>query len=115
MLRVQSPSLTPFPTTTTIDRPLTIRTKAHHRIRYLFSLLVLVLLTSEIAVNPSQRTSTARIQTPNGSAGYNHPSVNTRPYVVLISFDGFRPDYLGDTTRHTSTIFQPQASVQMPW
>ncbi len=85
----------PISTTTTIDRSLTIRTKAHHRIRYLFSLLALALLASEIAVNPSQRTSTARIQTPNGSAGYNHPSVNTRPYVVLISFDGFRPDYLG--------------------
>ena len=34
------------------------------------------------------------IHTPDGSGGINHPSVVNRPYVVLVSFDGVRPDYL---------------------
>ena len=29
-----------------------------------------------------------------GTGGVNHPSAAARPYVVLVSFDGFRPDYL---------------------
>ncbi len=29
-----------------------------------------------------------------GSGGINDPAVRDRPYVVLVSFDGFRPDYL---------------------
>ena len=29
-----------------------------------------------------------------GTGGVNHPSAASRPYVVLVSFDGFRPDYL---------------------
>ncbi len=36
----------------------------------------------------------AAIQTSAGSGGVNHPAVASRPYVVLVSFDGFRPDYL---------------------
>jgi len=56
--------------------------------------LILLLLSSGITANSAQLASTAQVQTPNGSAGFNHPSVDTRPYVVLISFDGFRPDYL---------------------
>ena len=34
------------------------------------------------------------VRTLDGSGGTNHPSVIDRPYVVLVSFDGFRPDYL---------------------
>ena len=34
------------------------------------------------------------VRTPDGSGGINHDSVLERPYVVLVSFDGFRPDYL---------------------
>ena len=33
-------------------------------------------------------------ETPLGAGGTNHPSVLDRDYVVLVSFDGFRPDYL---------------------
>lgn len=33
-------------------------------------------------------------RTAAGTGGLNHPSAATRPYVVLVSFDGFRPDYL---------------------
>ena len=74
----------------------TNRLTRHRRNRYLFWLLALILclLNSETTAVSAQRASTTRIQTPNGSAGSNHPSVNTRTYVVLISFDGFRPDYL---------------------
>ncbi|MCE2543091.1 MAG: alkaline phosphatase family protein [Acidobacteria bacterium] len=33
-------------------------------------------------------------RTSGGTGGVNHPAVASRPHVVLISFDGFRPDYL---------------------
>ena len=35
-----------------------------------------------------------RVQTPEGTAGTNHPAVLDRDYVVLVSFDGLRHDYL---------------------
>ena len=34
------------------------------------------------------------IRVGGGSGGVNDPAVRDRPYVVLVSFDGFRPDYL---------------------
>ncbi len=34
------------------------------------------------------------VRTPGGTGGVNHASVVDRPYVVLVSFDGFRHDYL---------------------
>ena len=34
------------------------------------------------------------VHTPEGTGGRNDPSVLTRAYVVLVSFDGFRSDYL---------------------
>ena len=40
---------------------------------------------SETTVSPEQNMR---------SQGSNHPSVLAQPYVVLVSFDGFRPDYL---------------------
>lgn len=36
----------------------------------------------------------APAQTAAGTGGVNHPSAASRPYAVLVSFDGFRPDYL---------------------
>ena len=36
----------------------------------------------------------AAVRTTPGTGGVNHPLVKSRPYVVLVSFDGFRPDYL---------------------
>ena len=49
----------------------------------------------------TQRLPAEVIRTPAGSGGVNHPSVIDRPHVVLVSFDGFRPDYLDRvTTRH---------------
>ncbi len=34
------------------------------------------------------------VRASGGSGGVNDPAVRDRPYVVLVSFDGFRPDYL---------------------
>ncbi|HIC57222.1 MAG TPA: alkaline phosphatase family protein, partial [Acidobacteria bacterium] len=67
--------------------------KRQHRL-YFFAFCLIFVLTSGTPSDTAQRASTVRIQTPNGTAGYNHPSIETRPYVVLLSFDGFRPDYL---------------------
>ena len=36
----------------------------------------------------------ARARTPNGTGGVNAPETLQKPYVVLVSFDGFRHDYL---------------------
>lgn len=46
-----------------------------------------------IATSP-QPNQGSTVFTPGGSGGINHPSVITRPYVVLVSLDGFHPDYL---------------------
>ena len=99
----------------------TNRLTRHRRNRYLFWLLALILclLNSETTAVSAHRASTTRIQTPNGSAGSNHPSVNTRTYVVLISFDGFRPDSLTRYNtprpscdhRHQRKIFSEYFSV----
>ena len=43
----------------------------------------------------SQPSQGSTVLTLSGSGGINHPSVVTRPYVVLVSLDGFHPDYLG--------------------
>ena len=56
-------------------------------------------LLSVLAVNVSGCTSLASnaavVAAQNlRTHGSNHPSVLARPYVVLISFDGLRPDYL---------------------
>ena len=37
---------------------------------------------------------TDRATTPNGTGGVNAPETLGKPYLVLVSFDGFRPDYL---------------------
>ena len=34
------------------------------------------------------------VRTPTGTGGANDPSVARQPHLVLVSFDGFRPDYL---------------------
>lgn len=36
----------------------------------------------------------AAVRTPGGTGGANDPSVAGQPHFVLVSFDGFRPDYL---------------------
>ena len=47
-----------------------------------------------------QPVAAEAVDTPLGSGGTNHPSVLDRSYVVLVSFDGFRPDYLDRYDTH---------------
>lgn len=57
--------------------------------------LVLALLPigcTRTATAPAQQTTS--IQTPDGTNGFNHPQVLDRDYVVLVSYDGLRHDYL---------------------
>ena len=56
------------------------------------SLLLLAAVLVACGSGPS--TPVQRVSTPRGTGGTNHPSVADRPYVVLVSFDGFKPDYL---------------------
>ena len=61
----------------------------------LFHVLVVALILSSCAragTAPAQRLDS--IQTPDGTGGVNHPQIVDRDYVVLISFDGLRHDYL---------------------
>ncbi len=45
------------------------------------------------------------VRAAGGSGGVNDPAVRDRPYVVLVSFDGFRPDYLRRfDTRHFARL-----------
>ena len=53
-----------------------------------------LLLVGCEATGAQRRDPAEPVQTPNGSGGRNHPTVETRAHVVLVSFDGFRADYL---------------------
>ena len=84
----------PISTANCIGVPRTNHIEKRQNRLYFFAFCLIFVLTSGTPSDTAQRASTVRIQTPNGTAGYNHPSIETRPYVVLLSFDGFRPDYL---------------------
>ena len=51
---------------------------------------------SALEVGPAAAASaqSARATTPNGTGGVNAPETLDKPYLVLVSFDGFRHDYL---------------------
>ena len=70
--------------------------RAHGFRRFLTGLLLLAFCLS--GCGPGAATESgppaALVRTGAGTGGVNHPSVASRPYVVLVSFDGFRPDYL---------------------
>ena len=61
-------------------------------------LALLALLTAACAGGAADVSATSTgvaTRAPSqGTEGINHPSVTGWPYVVLVSFDGFRPDYL---------------------
>ena len=42
----------------------------------------------------TQSSRPGRVRTPEGTGGVNAPETLDKPYVVLVSFDGFRHDYL---------------------
>jgi predicted AlkP superfamily pyrophosphatase or phosphodiesterase len=48
----------------------------------------------EAAVPPSRFAPTVAAQAPAGSGGINRQEHRGKPHVILISLDGFRPDYL---------------------
>lgn len=72
---------------------------AFRRVLSLVTLVTLVTLVAFIASGCARAgTSSPRppesIQTPDGTGGTNHPEIVDRNYVVLVSFDGLRHDYL---------------------
>ena len=65
--------------------------------RCIFPRLALVLALLPLGCAPTATAppqQTASIQTPDGTNGTNHPDVIDRDYVVLVSYDGLRHDYL---------------------
>ena len=64
--------------------------------------MVLPVVSVTLLVGGCSRAETAEesrgtpkeIRSPTGTGGLNHPDVKDRDYVVLVSFDGFRHDYL---------------------
>ena len=60
--------------------------------------IVALALVTLAAGSPSVRTPAsaagAAVQALTASGGINRPEQRGKPYVVLVSFDGFRPDYL---------------------
>ena len=59
---------------------------------------VVAALVACVAAGPAPSAPSAaqpsRAATPNGTGGVNAPETLDKPYLVLVSFDGFRPDYL---------------------
>ena len=73
--------------------------RAHRCIQILLSFGGGLLLAAGLSgcgpdVSTESGPTAAALQTSGGTGGVNHPSVASRPHVVLVSFDGFRPDYL---------------------
>ena len=60
----------------------------------LLSLLFLTFSACAGGPDPSQPRAPESQASGRGSGGINAPVHRNKPYVVLISFDGFRPDYL---------------------
>ncbi len=63
------------------------------------TLLAAGILTALLAAcgatpGPAAPAPAGTVRAAGGSGGVNDPAVRDRPYVVLVSFDGFRPDYL---------------------
>ena len=65
------------------------------RLARLAFLAFLALLTADCVQGAAGGGPGTSTWAPSGATGgTNDPSVTDRPYVVLVSFDGFRPDYL---------------------
>ena len=56
--------------------------------------LLASLLAGCLGAEPTPVRDEPSVQTPGGAGGVNYPSIVDRPHVVLVSFDGFRHDYL---------------------
>ncbi|MEM1041396.1 MAG: ectonucleotide pyrophosphatase/phosphodiesterase [Bacteroidota bacterium] len=76
-----------------------------------FAVLALLALAGCAGTPPGALPSAAapeRGAFPGGSGGVNHPAHRDAPTVVLVSFDGFRPDYLD---RHPTPNFDRVAAA----
>jgi predicted AlkP superfamily pyrophosphatase or phosphodiesterase len=71
--------------------PTSTRTPGRRALAALFAALVLGACAGN---QPSTGPDSARPASPAGSGGINAPATRASPYVILISFDGFRADYL---------------------
>ena len=60
----------------------------------LAGILTVLLAACGAASSTAPPAPAAAVGAGGGSGGVNGPAVRGRPYVVLVSFDGFRPDYL---------------------
>ena len=70
------------------------RVSPSHVTRVTLVALVALVTTGCASADTSSPRSPESIQTPNGTGGTNHPEIVDRNYVVLVSFDGLRHDYL---------------------
>jgi predicted AlkP superfamily pyrophosphatase or phosphodiesterase len=57
-------------------------------------LLALLLCFACRAVDPIDQSAVATPAASRGSGGVNHADQRDKPYVILVSFDGFKPEYL---------------------
>lgn len=62
--------------------------------KYTSVLLLAGLLTTGVCGTARQSTPAQPEVAPAGSGGINLPEHRDKPHIVLVSFDGFRPDYL---------------------
>jgi predicted AlkP superfamily pyrophosphatase or phosphodiesterase len=57
-------------------------------------LAALILVAGCRAPDARDRGTVAAPANSRGSGGVNHPAQREKPYVILVSFDGFKPEYL---------------------
>ncbi|HSC25683.1 MAG TPA: ectonucleotide pyrophosphatase/phosphodiesterase [Vicinamibacterales bacterium] len=74
--------------------PLPTRTLKRGRLRAIVLLLVAAVIGACSGVRPAATPPTTAAAATRGSGGINQPGHRDKPHVVLVSFDGFRADYL---------------------
>ncbi len=67
---------------------------ARHAVAFAAAILAALLAACGAASSAPPPAPAAAVRAGDGSGGVNDPAVRDRPHVVLVSFDGFRPDYL---------------------
>ena len=78
----------------TRSRSAAVRPRFPTPVRLLFLLLATWVAACGAGLGAEREHSTAPAAQPAGAGGRNGPAVRSRPYVVLVSFDGFHPGYL---------------------
>ncbi len=67
---------------------------ARHAVAFAAAILAALLAACGAASSAPPPAPVAAVRAGDGWGGVNDPAVRDRPHVVLVSFDGFRPDYL---------------------